>query len=358
MDTSNSPFAISQQEIDKLLNLEEINDIDIEKNEKQNEEIGFNNQREDSNAIENILIGLKKELNQELTFLSKEYHQKTISEFSFTNANAFDNSLIIEINYFLPERIYFFFDISEFEQFLGGNQDFKERAKNIAISTINSLLKEKFQLENKNLFPNTYTDLSFLPQDESFNFLSLKIKNEDEANLNLIVIFSSKFFSVQLDHSDENKKIINKGEDNMSEDIDNFLDSVESEDSVLSTPKKFSSNKPKSKTSDVNIQKAAFQNFNDNENSESSESNNIEMLMDIPMEVSVELGRVKKKVEEILMLNEGSIIELNRIAGEPVDLFVNGKLLAKGEVIVIEENFGIRITEIISFKDRLKMYDL
>jgi flagellar motor switch protein FliN/FliY len=76
------------------------------------------------------------------------------------------------------------------------------------------------------------------------------------------------------------------------------------------------------------------------------EQMNLELLLDIPMEVVVELGRTKKKISEVLELSGGSIVELDKMAGEPVDVYVNSKLVAKGEVVVIDEHFGVRITEI------------
>ncbi|MCS6985703.1 MAG: flagellar motor switch protein FliN [Leptospiraceae bacterium] len=80
---------------------------------------------------------------------------------------------------------------------------------------------------------------------------------------------------------------------------------------------------------------------------------NLELLLDVQMVLTVELGRTKKYVKEILGLGEGSIIELDKLAGEPVDLLVNGKLIAKGEVVVIDENFGVRVTDIIGPAERL-----
>ena len=77
------------------------------------------------------------------------------------------------------------------------------------------------------------------------------------------------------------------------------------------------------------------------------------MIMDIPLDVTVELGRVRMLIKDVLELAMGSIVELDRVAGEPVDLLVNGRLVAKGEVVVIEDNFGIRLTEIVSHADRL-----
>lgn len=81
---------------------------------------------------------------------------------------------------------------------------------------------------------------------------------------------------------------------------------------------------------------------------------NMNLLMDVPMEVSVELGRTNLQVKEILNLGAGSIIELERLAGEPVDLLVNGRLVARGEVVVIDENFGVRVTSIVSPMERIK----
>ena len=79
----------------------------------------------------------------------------------------------------------------------------------------------------------------------------------------------------------------------------------------------------------------------------------ISLLLDVPMTLTVELGRTSRLVQEILGLGEGSIIELDKLAGEPVDLLVNGKLIAKGEVVVIDENFGVRVTDIVSPDERL-----
>jgi len=80
---------------------------------------------------------------------------------------------------------------------------------------------------------------------------------------------------------------------------------------------------------------------------------NIGLIMDVPLDVTVELGKTHKTIKEILELHQGAIIQLNKMAGEPVDLLVNGKLIAKGEVVVIDENYGIRITAIISPGDRI-----
>jgi flagellar motor switch protein FliN/FliY len=85
----------------------------------------------------------------------------------------------------------------------------------------------------------------------------------------------------------------------------------------------------------------------------SSESGNIGLIMDVYMEMTVELGRTRKLIKEILGMGEGTIIELDKLAGEPVDILVNHKLIAKGEVVVIDENFGVRVTEIVSPMERM-----
>ncbi|MCL2138056.1 MAG: flagellar motor switch protein FliN [Treponema sp.] len=83
------------------------------------------------------------------------------------------------------------------------------------------------------------------------------------------------------------------------------------------------------------------------------EASNISLIMDVYMEMTVELGRTRKLIKEILAMGEGTIIELDKLAGEPVDILVNHKLIAKGEVVVIDENFGVRVTEIVSPMERM-----
>lgn len=106
-------------------------------------------------------------------------------------------------------------------------------------------------------------------------------------------------------------------------------------------------------TATANIQPAVFTSFEPYQLKE-AESKNLDMLLDIPLQVTVELGRTKRSVKEILELSAGSIVELDKLAGEPVDILVNNRLIAKGEVVVIDENFGVRVTDILSQSDRIK----
>jgi flagellar motor switch protein FliN len=81
---------------------------------------------------------------------------------------------------------------------------------------------------------------------------------------------------------------------------------------------------------------------------------NLDFILDIPMEVSVELGRSKMLISDLLQLGQGSVIELTKLAGEPLEVLVNQKLIARGEVVVVNEKFGIRLTDIISPTERVK----
>ncbi len=101
----------------------------------------------------------------------------------------------------------------------------------------------------------------------------------------------------------------------------------------------------------VDVQSAQFPEFN--ESISQPLPNNMELIKDVPLEVTVRLGKTVMKIRDILDLGDGSIIELDKLAGEPVDLLVNGKLVAKGEVVVIDENFGFRVKDIISPSERL-----
>jgi flagellar motor switch protein FliN/FliY len=103
--------------------------------------------------------------------------------------------------------------------------------------------------------------------------------------------------------------------------------------------------------SPANVQNVQFPNLMPRASAQ--ESGNISLIMDVFMEMTVELGRTRKLIKDILGMGEGTIIELDKLAGEPVDILVNHKLIAKGEVVVIDENFGVRVTEIVSPMERM-----
>jgi len=103
----------------------------------------------------------------------------------------------------------------------------------------------------------------------------------------------------------------------------------------------------------VDVSRAEFDSFS-SENGEDGDPRNIDMLLDVELEVLVELGRKSMKIRDVLKLGKGSLIELNKTAGEPLTIYVNNRKLAEGEVVVVDDNFGIRITKLASPKERIK----
>jgi flagellar motor switch protein FliN/FliY len=103
---------------------------------------------------------------------------------------------------------------------------------------------------------------------------------------------------------------------------------------------------------------AAFQEFNnqfdDKKSSASTDEVNLDVILDVPVTISMEIGRTQINIRNLLQLNQGSVVELERFAGEPLDVLVNGTLIAHGEVVVINDKFGIRLTDVISPSERVK----
>ncbi len=103
----------------------------------------------------------------------------------------------------------------------------------------------------------------------------------------------------------------------------------------------------------VEVKQASFEPLSVRE-SATTMPNNIDLILDVPLQISVVLGRTKMNVKDILNLGNGSLIELDKLAEEPVEIQVNGKKVAYGEVVVVDENFGVRITNIVSSQERIK----
>jgi flagellar motor switch protein FliN len=91
-----------------------------------------------------------------------------------------------------------------------------------------------------------------------------------------------------------------------------------------------------------------------NENKSSGPARDLEFLLDIPLLVSVELGRTKMLINDLLQLGQGSVVELEKLAGEPMEIYVNSRLIARGEVVVVNEKFGVRLTDIVSPSERVR----
>ena len=102
------------------------------------------------------------------------------------------------------------------------------------------------------------------------------------------------------------------------------------------------------------VEPAHFDEFSSTRGRNSGGDENMEMILDIPVTISMEIGRTKVSIRNLLQLNQGSVVELDRLAGEPMDVLVNGTLIAHGEVVVVNEKFGIRLTDVISAQERIK----
>lgn len=159
-----------------------------------------------------------------------------------------------------------------------------------------------------------------------------------------------------------NDSIENLGEVNNIEGNDDFVDSfTPSEDANDNNIFGSSDDSPligegygePKKNDTVTVQPVKFASFDDAPNASGEASKNLDNLLDIKLQLTVELGRATLPVKKVLELTRGSIIELEKIAGEPVELYANGKLIAHGEVVVIEDNFGLRITSMTEPENRL-----
>jgi flagellar motor switch protein FliN/FliY len=109
-----------------------------------------------------------------------------------------------------------------------------------------------------------------------------------------------------------------------------------------------------SKTSDGAARTAEFNDLQDRSGGDPARDVNLEVILDVPVTLSMEVGRTRIPIRNLLQLNQGSVVELDRAAGEPLDVFVNGTLVAHGEVVVVNEKFGIRLTDVISPAERIK----
>lgn len=98
----------------------------------------------------------------------------------------------------------------------------------------------------------------------------------------------------------------------------------------------------------------SFQELEDDANSPESEDINLDVILDVPVTISMEIGRTQINIRNLLQLNQGSVVELDRLAGEPMDVLVNSTLVAHGEVVVVNDKFGIRLTDVISTSERIK----
>ncbi|SFE07818.1 flagellar motor switch protein FliN/FliY [Thermoanaerobacter thermohydrosulfuricus] len=130
---------------------------------------------------------------------------------------------------------------------------------------------------------------------------------------------------------------------------------IENDEKIVETANNISpGGKVTKKEQKVNVSPVVFQSFDEDSSSKGKkDKENLDLILDVPLTITVELGKTKKLIKDILELSEGSIVELDKLAGEPVDILANGKYIAKGEVVVIDENFGVRIIDIVHQSKRI-----
>lgn len=183
--------------------------------------------------------------------------------------------------------------------------------------------------------------------DDEIVKISFKMVVEDLINSEIMQImpkdFAIKFAGKLLDPGEESN------DDTLSETEEVKVEAKTDREEVKK--EKTAKKQPAAK---VNVSSLDLKSFDDeikgNKNEEIDLGDNMDLLMDVPLPITIELGRSKKMIKEILELNEGSVVVLDRFAGDLVDVVVNGKLIAKGEVVVVDENYGVRITEVLSKK--------
>jgi len=149
------------------------------------------------------------------------------------------------------------------------------------------------------------------------------------------------------DENIESNENFNSSEGNEVQDT-NFSDFQEVKNSEEKEPEKMVVNEET-----VTVQPVEFASFEDLNSVQGTPNKNLDILLDVKLQLTVELGRAELPIKKVLELTRGSIITLEKVAGEPVELYANGKLIAHGEVVVIEDNFGLRITNITDPEDRL-----
>jgi flagellar motor switch protein FliN len=155
-----------------------------------------------------------------------------------------------------------------------------------------------------------------------------------------------------IEKENENQEETKDTEDVSTEDALNNEETIDASEFTPIAGKNANANEDNQEP--VTVQSVEFPSFDTAAQTSGEENKNLDLLMDIKLQLSVELGRAELPVKKVLELTRGSIVELDKIAGEPVELYANGKLVAFGEVVVIEDNFGLRITSIYEPEDRLK----
>ena len=197
---------------------------------------------------------------------------------------------------------------------------------------------------------------SEIPEDQAIVRVNFRMTIGNLVDSNIMQILpvetAKKIVSIMIGKEDEDSNVSEQNDNPVNNEIlvESYNDSYEdgygvnqpvSEKTIIETPQP-----------QVEVHKASFEPLVENKKSGVS-NKNIDLILDVPLDISVVLGRTKKSIKDILNFSTGSLIELDKLAEEPVEVLVNGKTIALGEVVVVDENFGVRITSIVSNTERI-----
>ncbi|RKQ37494.1 flagellar motor switch phosphatase FliY [Oceanobacillus halophilus] len=374
---TNDDGMLSQEEIDALLN---IGTEDTDTPEPEGEELLSNIEIDTLGEIGNISFGssattLSTLLNQKVDITVPEVNVIEKKELDFTF-----EPVSIQVNYvqgFTGKNV-FIIKASDAaviaDIMLGGNgaspdnqlsdihlsavQEAMNQMMGSAATSMSTIFNKKVDISPPSIIETTENSENVL-DEENYVKISFRLRVGDLIDSNMMQLMPISFAKQVVDD------LLNGGTDERQaeSEVTAALEqagtetSLDNPDMLHDYPRNEQQQNPqfignKNIQHQDEVQDASFSNF-EKVPLKSNEQRNLDMLLDIPLNVTVELGRTKRPIKDILDFSAGSIIELDKLAGEPVDILVNSKLIATGEVVVIDENFGVRVTDIISKSDRL-----
>ncbi|KXG77622.1 Flagellar motor switch protein FliN [Fervidicola ferrireducens] len=214
-------------------------------------------------------------------------------------------------------------------------------------TSLSTLLKRNINISPPKLQRISFDDDSlknYFKKEEKIVVVSFQMEVGELIKSQIMLLMSVPFAKKMV------RELYEASSESAAENMENV--ELEKEEKHLSEENRAKQKQFSEKEKDkVEVKPIELEDFDDR--ATSSRKSSLDLIMDVPLEISVELGRTVKKIKEILEIGPGSIIELEKMAGEPVDILVNGKRIAKGEVVVIDENFGVRITEIINSSEKI-----
>ena len=337
--------SLSQDEIDALLSGVDNLNVDVEDGRKSDTKENKTKQNVDLNQFNSLLGNISSSQSSSLSSISnKDIDIKVgtsyISSLKDVTSQKQGEMVIVKIPYLTPSNsnVYYLLPKKDSLKIVNLISNDSDNLDDMSLHTISEAISQMVESSNSSINSEKGINLSHSEITTSIGIAPDKLNipdgqyvvidmslNLEQTDSQILQLYPVSFVSDIYTELDKPR-----------EDLDN-LDSLlndgsNAEEMNIKSPE-FSPLKPSGLSNDSN--------------------KNMDLLLDIPMNVTVELGRCTKTIHEILSLGEGSIIELDKLAGESVDLLVNGKPIAKGEVVVIDENFGIRITDIVSPKARL-----